>query len=184
MKVSLDKFDNSHYYRGAGLGKRVIWYFVNAMVFSSWLMPFSNVKVFLLRCFGAKVGCGAVIKPRVNIKYPWRLTMGDHCWIGEGVWIENLADILLEDHVCVSQDAYLLTGNHNFKVPAFDLITRGITLKEGSWVGARSVVCPGVTLEAFSILTVGSIATSTTEPAGIYQGNPAKWVKKREISSS
>lgn len=184
MKVSLDKFDNGHYYRGAGIWKRVIWYLVNAIVFSSWLMPFSTIKVSLLRLFGAKVGRGTVIKPRVNIKYPWRLTMGDHCWIGEGVWIENLADIVLEDHVCVSQNAYLLTGNHNFKLPTFDLITREIILKEGSWVGAKSVVCPGVTIEKFSIITVGSIATSTTEPAGIYQGNPAKWIKKREINNN
>ena len=55
----------------------------------SWF-PISGFKRFLLRLFGAKIGKGVVIKPCVNIKYPWKLRIGNYVWIGENVWIDNL----------------------------------------------------------------------------------------------
>jgi putative colanic acid biosynthesis acetyltransferase WcaF len=128
--------------------------------------------------FGAKIGTGVVIKPGVNIKYPWFLEMGDHCWIGEEVWIDNLALVSIGNNVCLSQGAYLLTGSHDYKKRSFDLITKPIVLEDGVWIGAKATVCPGITCHAHSVLAVGSIATSDLEPYSIYQGNPA--IKKRE----
>ncbi len=178
----LDQFDNSWYQPGGSTFKRLLWYLVNTIFFINPLNPLSSLKVALLRAFGAKVGRGVIIKPGVNIKYPWRLSVGDHCWIGERVWIDNLADVTLEDHVCLSQGAMLLTGNHNYKTPSFDLMIGEIILKSGSWVGARSTVCPGVTLQSHAILSVGSVATSDLDPYGIYQGVPAERVRERNLN--
>lgn len=131
--------------------------------------------------FGASVGRGVVIKPHVTIKYPWKLVIGNHVWIGEQVWIDNLARVTLKDNSCVSQGALLLCGNHNYKRTTFDLIIGEIVLEEGAWAGAKTVVCPGVKLGSHSLLTVGSIATHSLEPYWIYQGNPAQKLKPREI---
>lgn len=161
--------------------RQVLWYLVNAIVFHSWLFPFSAVKQRLLVMFGAKIGKGVVIKPRVNIKYPWRLNVGDNVWIGEGVWIDNLAFVSLASNVCISQDAYLLTGNHDYSDHAFGLITSGITVDKGAWIGARSLVCPGVHVAGHAVLTAGSVLTKDADSYGIYQGNPAKLVRKRVI---
>ena len=136
----------------------------------------------MLRLFGAKIGKGLVIKPKVNIKYPWFLEIGDHVWIGEEVWIDNLTLVKIESNVCISQGAMLLTGNHNYKKSSFDLITGQITLEDGVWIGAKSVVCPAVTCHSHSVLAVGSIATKDLEPYTIYQGNPAQPIRKRIIS--
>ncbi len=124
-----------------------------------------------------------IIKPSVLIKYPWLLSAGDHIWIGEGVWIDNLAPLTIGSHSCLSQGAYLLTGNHNFTLPAFDLTIAPIVLEDGVWIGARATVCPGVVCGSHSILAVASIATKPLEPYGIYQGNPAVKIKNRVISS-
>ena len=159
----------------------VIWYFVNVLFLQSHIIPFSSLKVSLLKLFGANVGKGVVIKPRVNIKYPWKLAIGDYSWIGEDVWIDNLEEIIIGSNVCISQGAMLLTGNHNYKKSSFDLITGEISLEDGVWIGAKAVVCPGVTCKSHSILTVGSVATLDLEPYTIYQGNPAKPIRKREI---
>jgi putative colanic acid biosynthesis acetyltransferase WcaF len=161
---------------------RSIWYLVNLVFFRS-AFPFYGTKRSLLRMFGAKVGKGVVIKPHVSIKYPWKLELGDHVWIGEQAWIDNLATVRLKDNSCVSQGALLLCGNHNYRKRAFDLIVLEITLEEGAWAGARSIVCGGVTLGSHSLLTVGSVATMYLEPYWIYQGNPAQKLKPREISS-
>lgn len=102
--------------------KGFIWYFVNVLFFINPMNPISGLKVFLLRLFGAKIGKGVVIKPGVNIKYPWLLTIGNNVWIGEKVWIDNLDNVTIANDVCISQDAILLCGNHNYKKSTFDLI--------------------------------------------------------------
>jgi len=168
---------------GSALG-RLLWYYVNALFFNSALFPFYGLKRAVLRAFGARIGRGVVIKPWVNIKYPWRLTVGDFSWIGEGVWIDNLADVRIGANACLSQDAYLLTGNHDYKSPRFTLITGAIDLDDGTWVGARAVVCPGRKMARNAILTAGSVLTADAEPNGIYAGNPAAFVRRREIAAA
>lgn len=181
MSVNLANYDNQWYDPGAGIVKRAIWYVVNALLIHSWLVPISSVKCTILRLFGARVGKGVVIKPRVNIKYPWYLVIGDYVWIGEGVWIDNLTWVNLESNVCISQDAYLVTGNHDYNDPCFGLTIGEIVIKKGGWVGARAIICPGVRLGRESVLTVAGVLTKDAAPNGIYRGNPAERVRDRIV---
>lgn len=158
---------------------RFIWYVINIIVFKSYMFPFSNIKIILLKLFGAKVGKGIIIKPCVNIKYPWMLVIGDNVWIGEDVWFDNLGLITIGSNVCISQGAYLLTGNHNYKEEKFDLIVKNIVLDDGVWICAKAIVCPGITMNKNSILTAGSVLSLNTEEGFIYKGNPAQCYKKR-----
>lgn len=183
MKVALKTYTTGDYDTGAGFVKKGIWYVVNAIVFTSWLVPFRGLKIQLLRLFGAKVGRGVNIKPRVNIKYPWHLSIGDDAWIGEGVWIDSLTTVSIGSNAVLSQGAMLLTGNHNYKKPGFDLVVKDIVLEDGVWIGAKAIVCPGVTCKSHSILAVGSVATRDLEAYTIYQGNPAVEVRKRVIEA-
>lgn len=160
----------------------LLWYFVNVFFFRSYLFPVSRLKKNILVFFGAKIGKGLVLKPGVNIKYPWFLEIGDYVWIGEGVWIDNLTNVKIGSNVCISQGAMLLTGNHNYKKTTFDLIVGTITIEDGVWVGAKSVVCPGITCKTHSILTVGSVAVKNLDAYYIYQGNPAEKIRERIIS--
>lgn len=182
MNIELSCYNNSWYAPGGNRLKRLMWYFTNVLFFINPLNPISGIKVLLLRWFGAKIGKGVVIKPSVNIKYPWRLKIGDYTWIGENVWIDNLANVTIGSNVCISQGAMILCGNHNYKKTTFDLIIGDITLEDGSWVGAQSVVCPGVTLHSHSVLGVNSVANHDLEPYSIYQGNPAQKIRSRNIS--
>lgn len=179
--TDLSHYDNSWYNPGGGIIKRLVWYFINVLFFLNPFNPFSSIKVRLLRLFGAKVGTGVNIKPCVNIKYPWLLEVGNYTWIGENVWIDNLARVKIGNNVCISQGAMLLCGNHNYKKPTFDLIIGEITLEDGSWIGARSQVCPGVTARSHAMLGVGSVANHDLEAYGIYQGIPAVKVRERVI---
>jgi putative colanic acid biosynthesis acetyltransferase WcaF len=179
-KTKLAEFDNSAYRPGSKL-KILLWYCINVFFFLNPLIIYSPLKVWLLRAFGATVGHGVVIKPQVNVKYPWFLSIGDHAWIGEKVWIDNLAQVNIKTNVCISQGAMLLTGNHDYKSESFDLIIQPITLEEGAWIGAQSVVCPGVTCGSHSILTVGSVATRNMDDYFIYQGIPAIKIRARKI---
>ena len=98
--------------------------------------------------FGAKIGEGVIIKPKVSVKYPWKLEIGANTWIGENVWIDNLDVVKIGSNCCLSQGALLLSGNHNYKKKSFDLLVRPITLEDGAWVGARAIVVQGVVMKS------------------------------------
>jgi putative colanic acid biosynthesis acetyltransferase WcaF len=117
----------------------------------------------------------------VNIKYPWLLKIGDHVWIGENVWLDNLCMLVIGDNVCISQGALLLTGSHDHTKSSFDFIANEITLEEGVWIGARAVVGGGVTCKSHSILGINSVAESDLQEYTIYKGNPAIPVLNRFI---
>jgi putative colanic acid biosynthesis acetyltransferase WcaF len=179
-QTQLSTFNNS-WYRPGNKIRRACWFFINAFLLQRSWMPLSGIRVFLLRLFGAKIGKGVIIKPKVNIKHPWMLEIGDYTWIGEGVWIDNLGQVKLGSNVCVSQGALLLCGNHHYKKSSFDLIVGNIILEDGVWIGAKSTVCPGVICHSHALLTVGSVATRNLDAYTVYQGNPAQPVKKRII---
>ena len=180
-EVDLEKFDNSWYKPGSFL-KRFFWHiFSNTFINSTLPVPM-KIKILILRLFGASVGQNVTIKPSVNIKYPWFLVIKNNVWIGEQVWIDNFVEVLMEDNVCISQGALLLTGNHNYSKETFDLMPAKIILERGSWIGAKSVVCPGINVKTHAVLAVGSVATRDLEPYSIYQGNPAIFVRERKIS--
>jgi putative colanic acid biosynthesis acetyltransferase WcaF len=167
---------------GASKPKQILWYFVNAFIFQTPYFPVNALKISLLRLFGAKIGTNTLIKPSVNIKYPWKLHIGNHTWIGEKAWIDNLADVIIGNNVCISQGAMLLTGNHNYSKTTFDLIIGKIILEDGVWIGAQATVCPAITCASHAVLAVNSVATKNLDAYTIYQGNPAQAVKQRSIT--
>ncbi|MEZ0542766.1 WcaF family extracellular polysaccharide biosynthesis acetyltransferase [Fibrella arboris] len=181
-QTDLSRYNND-WYKPGSRWKILLWHFTNACLFNSYAPLPSGLKVKLLRAFGATVGVGVMIKPAVNIKYPWLLSIGNHVWIGEGVWIDNLTHVTIGNHVCLSQGAMLLTGNHNYKAVAFDLQVAAITLENGAWIGAKATVCPGIRVGSHAILSVGSVANRSLDAYTIYQGNPAVAIRKRTINS-
>lgn len=182
LQTDLSKYNNAPYHPGGGSLKRSLWFYINTIVFKTGLLPVSAVKTGLLRLFGAQIDKGVVIKPYVNIKYPWNLRIGQNAWIGEQVWIDNLVMVSIGANACVSQGAMLITGSHNYKKPTFDLITGPITLAEGVWIGAGAIVTPSVTAASHAVLTAGSVANNNLEAYRVYQGNPAVKIRERLLS--
>jgi len=181
--IDLSSFTTGDFDKGAGKLKITLWYFVNALfVRASW-NPFMGVKIWLLKAFGAKIGKGLVIKNNVIIKYPWKLSIGENVWLGEGCWLDNLDYITIGNNVCVSQGALLITGNHDYRKSDFPYRNAPIVVEDGAWVGAKVVIAPGVRVSSYSILTLGTIITKDTEPWGIYQGNPGVKIKERHIEN-
>ena len=82
-RVDLSKFSARGYERGASKFKELLWLLVSLGLFRLCPLKLSGIKCAVLRWFGARVGRGVVIKPQVKITFPWKLTLGDHVWLGE-----------------------------------------------------------------------------------------------------
>jgi putative colanic acid biosynthesis acetyltransferase WcaF len=168
--VDLARYDNSDFDRGAPRWKEALWVLVRVLFFQNAIPWPSGLRVFFLRAFGASIGQGMVIRANVNISHPWRLVAGDHVWIGEDVGILSLALVKIGSNVCISQRAYLCTGNHDFRREDFKLIVAPITIHDSSWVGAMSFVGPGVEIGPGSAVAAGSVVTRSVAPGERVRG--------------
>ncbi|WP_341710275.1 WcaF family extracellular polysaccharide biosynthesis acetyltransferase [Limnobacter sp.] len=176
--MNLSQFKNDNFDRGASLIKEIFWILFGLPLLSSFV-PGSFWRVFLLRIFGAEVGRGVVIKPKLHVKFPWRLVVGNNSWVGECVWIDNLVDVVLGDNCCVSQGVYFCTGSHDWSRESFDLITKKISVGRCVWIGAFSRIGPGVEILEGSVCSLGSVLTKSTGVWEIWAGNPCVKLKDR-----
>lgn len=184
MKVDLAHYDNSWYSPGRGLVVRSLWMFLGAPLFRSTWCVSSALRCSLLRLFGARIGRGVVIRQGVMVKYPWHLHVGDHTWIGENVWIDCLTTVRVGSNACLSQGAYLCTGNHDWTDQHFGLRVEPITVGDGAWVGARSTLLPGVTLLEGAVAAAGSVVTRSVPAWQIVSGNPAIFLRQRVLKEA
>ena len=179
-KVRLNEFDAQNgYNRDASKFKDILWYLTKVVFFLSPI-PFPyRLKRRILITFGASIGVGLVIKPRVNIHMPWKLSIGNDVWIGEEASILNFENITIGNNVCVSQRVFLCGGNHDYTDPAMPYRNGEIVLKDGCWIGANSFIGPNLTIGVDTVVSAGSVVTRNLESNGIYKGNPAEFIKAR-----
>jgi putative colanic acid biosynthesis acetyltransferase WcaF len=152
-ELDLSRFERPVIAGNPALFIRAVWYVTNALLFRSSLLGLlpSSVKASILRSFGARVGRGLVMKPRVDIKSPWFLEVGDHVWLGERVWIDNHTTVRIGSNVCISQGAYIFTGNHDWSEPTFTFFCKPVTIGDCSWITAFSKLGPGTVVPMCSV---------------------------------
>ena len=179
--VDLSLFEHRGYRTERSAWYRILWLVVETLTLANPLFIPYGLKARVLRAFGATVGVNVVIKPGIKVKHPWHLTVGDNAWLGERAWIDNFVPVTIGANACISQGAYLCTGNHDWSDPGMGLVVRPIRIMEGAWIGAFARIGPGVTVGKEAIVTLGSVLLRDAEPRGVYQGNPATKIRERSL---
>lgn len=140
--------------------------------------------MLLLRLFGANVDWRASVHPKAKIEYPWNLRMGALSSLGENTWIYAMAPITIGEKTCIGKDVYLITGSHNISSNKFELITKPICIGDCSWLTTGVTVLQGCEIGDYCVVAANSTVTKNIESFSIVGGNPAKFIKKREIIES
>ena len=121
---------------------------------------------YAISCSNIKIGDNVIIRPNSFL------------------FATNEGQIEIEKDVLIGSGVHIYVSNHKFDDPTIPIYYQGhsearsVTLKEGCWVGANSIILPGVTVGANSVVAAGSIVTKNVEPETVVGGNPAKFIKR------
>ena len=164
----LSNFTGRGYDKGRSRLVQAAWIGVDRLLFRRIWLP-AKARVRILRGFGATIGTGVLIRHDVQIHWPWKLSIGDHTWIGAGAWLLNLEPIRIGSNVCVSQAAFLCTGSHDRRSPTFEFDNGPITVGDGVWLAARSTVLRGVVVgEGATICACAVVDRDVPSGATVY----------------
>jgi putative colanic acid biosynthesis acetyltransferase WcaF len=134
-----------------------------------------------MRLFGAKIGKGVIIRPTARFTYPWKVEIGDYCWIGDDVVFYSIDRIRLGNHCVISQESYLCTGSHDIKDPTFNLTTAPITIGNGVWIATDCFVAPGVQIGSNAIIGARSSIFGNIPAQQVCWGTPARPRYQRQM---
>src|ERR1051325_3076987 len=93
---------------------RVIWAGVEMTLFRGSFHTFNGWRVFLLRCFGARIGRNCRLHRTCRVYFPWNIHLGNEVIIGNDANLYSLGMIKIGDRTTVSQEAYLAAGTHDY----------------------------------------------------------------------
>lgn len=163
---------------------RFIW----AIVWNIFARPiprslFNGWKLFLLRLFGAKVHKKSVVYSSAKIYMPWNLEMEEYACLAPEVDCYNAAMVKIGKHTTVSQKSYLCTATHNIEKSNNPLVTKPIIIEDQAWIAADVFVGPGVTIGQGAVVGARAAVFKDVEAWTVVGGNPAKFIKKREIKN-
>lgn len=159
------------YDKGRGWVAQALWVAVSTLIFTQVWCP-NRLRIALLRWFGAEVGEGVLIRHRVRVQWPWKLSIGDNSWVGTDAELYNIDNIVIGSDVCISQHAYVCTGSHRRDSPTFEFDNAPIVLHDGVWLCARSTVLRGVTIGANSVIAATALVTRDVPPNSIVRPPP------------
>jgi putative colanic acid biosynthesis acetyltransferase WcaF len=156
-----------------------IWWLVQASFFRWSPQVLYGWRSWLLRRFGAKIGKHVKIRPTVEITYPWKLSIGDYCWIGDHVSLYTLGEIHIGEHTVVSQHCYICTASHDYKSPTFDIFDTPVHIGSEVWLAAKVFISPGVHVGNGAVIAACSVVLKDVPEMMIYAGYPAKAIRSR-----
>ena len=175
----LSRFSVPRGFRGKSSLYVQLWWSINTLFLKTSPQFAYGWRRFLLRAFGAKIGRNVIIRPSVNVTYPWFLSIEDNAWIGDDVHIYNLAEIFIGKNSVVSQKCYLCTGSHDMNSQSFDITAKPIHIGEQVWLATDVFVSQGVTIGDGTVVGSRSSVFKSLEGSNVYFGTPVRFVRKR-----
>jgi putative colanic acid biosynthesis acetyltransferase WcaF len=162
------------------LAGRVFWALAQPL-FSVSPRPLWGWRRFILRCFGARIAQAVHIYPSVSIAIPWNVEIGAYSAVGDRAILYSLGTIRIGERATISQGAHLCAGTHDYIDPALPLLKPPIIVGAEAWVCADAFIGPGVTVGDYAIVGARAVAMKDVPAGAIVVGNPARFIKKREL---
>lgn len=128
-----------------------------------------------------RMGSRCMISNTAKIWAPWNVELGKYVSIGPYAQIYSVDSIIIGDKVTISQGAFLCAASHDIRYINKPLIHKPIQVDNFSWICADAFVGMGITIGEGAIVGARAAVFKDVEPWTVVGGNPAKFIKEREI---
>jgi len=117
------------------------------------------------------------IEATTVIRGAGRLRIGNDVYLNSGVRIECHHEVTFGDHILVAFGAVIMDSDlHGYEGRPPRRLP--VTIGSGSWIGANSVILPGVSVGRRAIVAAGSVVTHDVDDDTLVAGNPARVVRR------
>lgn len=147
------------------------------------------LRYWLFKALLARLGSGSMIDYQTYFRYPWKISIGNGVWINRGCEFYGSmqagnAKIIIGDHCALAPRVRVLSATHNYH--RLDLADQAasVTIGHHVWIGAGATILPGVTIGNGAVVAAGSVVTRDVAPFSIVAGNPARFLKLRELDDA
>lgn len=175
----LSQYNTPKNFRGRTKIVVQLWWLTQSILFNNSPQVLYGWRRFLLRLFGAEIGKGVIIRPSVQITYPWKIKIGDYSWIGDNVVLYSLGEIKIGSNTVISQRSYLCTGSHDYSKIDFPIFSKKISIGNQCWLATDVYVGPGISIMDGTIVGARSSVFKDLPSNKICLGSPAKIIKDR-----
>ena len=153
--------------------------------FTHWKLHFKSLMIKLCKSKFKRFSNTADFRAGAYAVCCSNISLGENVIVRPGTMIfaDEYAEVIIEDNVMMGAGVHFYVNNHRFDRTDIPLIeqgyysSKGILVKEGSWIGANSILLPGVTIGKNSVVGAGSVVTSSVPEYSIVVGSPAKIIK-------
>lgn len=145
----------------------------------------NKIKALFLTINGAKIGKRVVFYPDVWIAPGRNLVLKDDVDLALGVLITTSGGVEIGARTLVGYRTQIISANHNIPIGKGMIFGSGhdktkVTIGCDVWIGANSIILPGVTIGEGAVIAAGSVVNKDVEPYTIVGGIPAKKIKDRD----
>lgn len=147
------------------------------------------LRYWIFKALFASLGSDAMIDYQTYFRYPWKISIGNGVWINRGCefygsMLAGNAHITIGDHCALGPRVRVLSATHDYH--RLDLPDRAasVTIGHHVWIGAGTTILPGVSIGDGAVVAAGSVVTRDVAPFSIVAGNPARFLKFRELDDA
>jgi acetyltransferase-like isoleucine patch superfamily enzyme len=105
-----------------------------------------------------------------------RIRIGDRCFVNCGTVLISVLEVEIGNDVALANEVYIMDSNSH-GVEGREHVEAPVRIGDGSWLGARAMVLPGVTIGKRVVVAAGSVVTRDVPDDVLVAGNPARVVR-------
>lgn len=145
-------------------------------------IPIWFIRKIFYKIFGMKIGKKSRINMRCIVWQPWRIKIGRNTIINEKCLLDGRGGLEIDDYVSISYDTIIYTASHKTNSSNFEGFKKRVTIKHGTWIGARTIILPGTIIAENVVIAAGSVVNKVIPPNQIWGGSPSRYIKDRELT--
>lgn len=144
-----------------------------------WI-PFHFVRISFLHVVMKHLGHRTAICRNVEIRSPYRVSIGNNCSINKHVLLDGRGGITIGNNVDIAQESNIWSMQHDYNNPDYIAVGKETIIEDYVWIASRCTVLPGVRIGYGAVIGTCSVVTKDVPPLAIVAGVPAKIIGKRE----